>query len=250
MVCRSAIGLTARQLAASLRKDEAAGFLRALEMRAERVFAFRPLPESKMPLNQQLLFAVSEEGPVTDGIPVATLLHAGADPNVKEDQTGMYVLHLAVFQQSPATVRALLLAGAESGYVQDAADCMSAVACSLIDRQITMTDTLDQRMFPPLVLRELLEGDCDINAEIFIMDNVLSPLHMAIVNNDFAATQLLIEQGADLDLMDTHGQTPEELANGGFLIHQPRPSTLSTLFARFCALCSLLAALAPPFVGL
>ena len=38
---------------------------------------------------------------------------------------------------------------------------MPPIACALIDRQVTMTDTLDQRMFPALVLRELLEGDCD-----------------------------------------------------------------------------------------
>lgn len=144
----------------------------------------------------------------------------------------MYALHLAIFQQSPATVRALLLAGAEPGYIQDGGDFMSPVACALIDRQISMTDTLDQRMFPPLVLRELLEGDCDINSEIYIVNNVLSPLHMAIMNNDFTATQLLIEQGADLSHMDKHGQTPEEVANGGFLISQVPSGNIDTLFSR------------------
>ena len=236
---RSTIGLTPSQLASSLRKDQAAKYLHALDVRAERTFAFQPLSEKKMPLNQQLLFAISEEGPVTDGIPVATLLQAGADSNVKEDQTGMYALHLAIFQQSPAAVRALLLGGAEPGFIQDGGDCMSPVACALIDRQIAMTDTLDQRMFPALVLRELLEGDCDINSEIFILDNVLSPLHMAIMNNDLAAAQLLIEQGADLNYMDKHGQTPEELACGGFLISQPPAQNIHALFAR-CVLVHLL----------
>ena len=236
---RSTIGLTPFQLASSLRKDQAAKYLRALDVRAERTHAFRPLSEKKMSLNLQLLFAISEEGAVTDGVPVSTLLQAGADPNVKEDETGMYALHLAIFQQSPATVRALLVAGAEPGFIQDGGDYMPPIACALIDRQVTMTDTLDQRMFPALVLRELIEGDCDVNSEIFIMDNVLSPLHMAIINNDLAAAQLLIENGADLDYMDKHGQTPEELASGGFLVSQPPAPTIEFLFAR-CVLFGLL----------
>jgi ankyrin repeat protein len=238
---RNNIGLTPFQLASSLRKDQAAKYLRALDVREERTKAFLPLSEKKMPLNLQLLFAISEEGAVTDGVPVSTLLQAGADPNVKEDETGMYALHLAIFQQSPATVRALLVAGAEPGFIQDGGDYMPPIACALIDRQVTMTDTLDQRMFPALVLRELLEGDCDVNSEIFIMDNVLSPLHMAIINNDLAAAQLLIENGADLDYMDKHGQTPEELASGGFLVPQPPAPTIESLFARcvlFCLPCT------------
>ena len=230
---RCAIGLTPHQLASSLKKTDAAGYLRALDVRAERVHEFRPLPEKKMSLNKQLLFAISDEGPVTDGVPVAMLLQAGADPNVKDDATSLYALHLGIFQQSPATVRALLLAGAEQGYVQQADDFMSPVACALIDRQIAMTDTLDQRMFPPLVLRELIEGDCDVNAEIYIMQNVMAPLHMAILNNDFAAAELLIEEGADLNQMDKHGQTPEEVAKGGFLVPQSDPSQMSTFFARY-----------------
>lgn len=229
---RCAIGLTALQLAASLKKEDAASYLRALDARAERVQEFRPLPTKKMPLDRQLLFAISEEGPVTDGVPVAMLLQAGANPNTKEDATGMYALHLGIFQQSPSTVRALLLAGAEQGYVQQADDHMSPVACALIDRQITMTDTLDQKIYPPLVLRELIEGDCDVNAEIYIMQNIMSPLHMAVVNKDFAAAELLMEEGADLNQWDKHGQTAEEVAKGGFLVQQSAPSDLSTLFAR------------------
>ena len=213
---RSSIGLTPQQLASSLRKDEAAGFLHALDARAQHGVAFRPLPASEMPLNQQLLFAVSDEGPLTDALPVSVLLDAGADPNVQEDQTGMYVLHLAVLQQSTATVRALLRAGAEP--------CTAAVAGSLIDRQITI---------PPLILRELLESpDCDINAEIFMTGNVVSLLHLAVMKEDFAATKLLIEEGADLSRMDQHGQTPEELANGGFLVHVTPSTALATLFSR------------------
>ena len=234
---RNAIGLTALQMAASLKKTHSAGFLRALDRRTERVQEFRPLPEKKMPLDRQLLFAIAEEGPVTDGVPVAMLLQAGADPNTKEDATGMYALHLGIFQQSPATVRALLLAGAEQGYVQQGDDSMSPVACALIDRQITMTDTLDQKMYPPLVLRELIDGDCDVNAEIYIMESIMSPLHMAIMNKDFAAAELLIEEGADLNQMDKRGQTAEEVSKGGFLVTGDISSEMSTLFARCGAIC-------------
>ena len=64
------------------------------------------------------------------------------------------------------------------------------------------------------------------------MQNIMSPLHMAVVNKDFAAAELLMEEGADLNQWDKHGQTAEEVAKGGFLVQQSAPSDLSTLFAR------------------
>jgi hypothetical protein len=59
---------------------------------------------------------------------------------------------------------------------------------------------------------------------------------MAIMNKDFAAAELLIEEGADLNQMDKRGQTAEEVSKGGFLVTQ-EPSEMSTLFARCGAIC-------------
>jgi len=237
---RCGIGLTPLQLASSLRKDQAVEYLRKLEKKQLTDLSFSTLPETTLPLNTQLLVAIAAESPVTDGTALSTLIQAGADPNSKDEQTGMYALHLAIFQQSHGAVHVLLMAGAEPGYMQDSDDWRATllpIACALIGRKVLeqgkgAEKAIDQSMCPPLVLRELLERDCDINSEIFLMDNIFAPLHLAIMNNDVPAAQLLIEMGADLDLVDKHGQTPEELANGGFLIPGTSYPKMCTLFAR------------------
>jgi ankyrin repeat protein len=153
------------------------------------------------------------------------LIEHGADVNAR-DWTGQTVLEVAAWTGQLQMVRFLLIRGANiqaKNLIANAAESNNAdLVRFLLDRGAQINGGLC-RSQPALVwivlgsnhaaLRLLLERGAEPNEVGY--GRAMVPLHSAVQQVDIVAARLLLDHGADVNLLDTRGHVPLHLAVDG-----------------------------------
>ncbi|XP_035383167.1 palmitoyltransferase ZDHHC13 isoform X1 [Electrophorus electricus] len=132
---------------------------------------------------------------------VIQLMRYGADPSLADGE-GYRSLHLAVlFQHMP--IAAYLMAKGQEVDVPDINGQTSLMLAA-------------QKIIGPEPTNFLLKCNASVNAVDKVNQN--SPLHYAVLAGNVDAVHLLLEAGASVDLQNTNGHTPIDLAHQ---VHSP-----------------------------
>jgi uncharacterized protein len=163
-------------------------------------------PDSPTPEGQTALMAVARTGNVQAA---ELLIRAGADVNAREEWGGQSALMWAAAQSQPAMIALLIEHGAE-------VDARGAIRDW--QRKVTAEPRpkdMNRGGFTPLLYaaregciacaHELLAGGADINLSD---PERVSPLNLALINQNFDFAAYIIEAGADVDRWDFFGRSP------------------------------------------
>lgn len=160
---------------------------------------------------------------------VRAILERGADPNVTEPQLQLTALMIAAEGGATGAVRVLLEhradihARSRAGAVPARRmPCVGRTGCGSHGMGIVRGGLPEQGYQPPIpgdmtpLMFAAREGHVDAarllidaGAEVNVVDrNGVTPLLMAIGNNRIAMARLLVERGADIHVKDWYGRTP------------------------------------------
>lgn len=128
-----------------------------------------------------------------------TILAEDPEAATARADDGFTALHLAAFFGTPATVAALLAAGADPASVAGNASCVTPLHSALAHRDRDITALL-------------LEAGAPVNAQ---QAGGYTALHSAAMHGDVGLVRLLIEHGADTALADDRGDTAADYARKG-----------------------------------
>ena len=145
-----------------------------------------PAPELDTSLDEQLVKALSNEDPAE----LATLLEAGADPNV-QSTPGRPVLFLATLRGKAEAVELLIDHGAD-------------VHAETVDGSILVKAVVEGQQE---IVELLLEAGADIGSTGLGWTPEDTALQAAVNNGYLDIAELLLEHGADVNQLDAFGGT-------------------------------------------
>jgi ankyrin repeat protein len=147
-----------------------------------------PMVKGTVPLDKQLFEAVA----AGDTAEAGRLLDAGADPNAVDDEDENAVLYLATNSGDSAMVELLLEHGADVNRALSAGYTALEVA--------GLNEDID-------LIRILLEHGADPNQRNMLWNNGTA-LHSVVNYGRFRAAQMLLDAGADVNMVTDNDMTP------------------------------------------
>jgi ankyrin repeat protein len=157
------------------------------------------------------------------GMPSATrqLLAAGADPNPRNKQESMLLLHRAIHGGHTGILEQLLKAGArpnEANFDDETAHPAASLSRTLT--RAVLWGTAQVFVTAPALpfAAERCQADSvklllEYGADKYVTDNMQrTPLHTAAEHGDVAVLNALLESKGDLEILDAHGLTALNLA--------------------------------------